>query len=152
MLMKDCYPVSILSEAITIACQINPDILSQEVTSYHGEGKWMFRDRFRLRVYVVASTDNMSLQKAQVSEASMVDQVIGIRWSSIFNVESIARVKRYMCDKSNNYNPQNHLPPSLALSELVRNRGWKYRSKVQSVAITHAHEGLLSCIYSERDV
>ncbi|RZC66121.1 hypothetical protein C5167_009809, partial [Papaver somniferum] len=52
------------------------------------------RDRFTLRVYVVASTDNMSLQKAQVSEASMVDQVLGIRWSSIFNVESIARVKR----------------------------------------------------------
>ncbi|KAI3903611.1 hypothetical protein MKW98_032265 [Papaver atlanticum] len=122
------------------------------------------RDRFTQRVYVAASTDNMSLQKAQVLEASMVDQagldklketaqfmqiyrsrevgqsyltsigttlialghalllmikirpqvilcngpgtcfplcliaflfkVIGIRWSSIFYVESIARVKR----------------------------------------------------------
>ncbi|MCL7034381.1 hypothetical protein MKW94_015063 [Papaver nudicaule] len=122
------------------------------------------RDRFTPRVYVAASTDNMSLQKAQVLEASMVDQagldklketakfmqiyrsrevgqsyltsigttlialvhalllmikirpqmilcngpgtcfplcaiaflfkVLGIRWSSIFYVESIARVKR----------------------------------------------------------
>ncbi|XP_026449149.1 UDP-N-acetylglucosamine transferase subunit ALG14-like isoform X1 [Papaver somniferum] len=121
-------------------------------------------ERFTPRVYVVASTDNMSLQKAQVLEASMVDQagpdklkekaqfmqiyrsrevgqsyltsiwttlvalvhalllmikirpqvilcngpgtcfplcviafvfkVLGIRWSSIFYVESIARVKR----------------------------------------------------------
>ncbi|KAI3864471.1 hypothetical protein MKW92_032469 [Papaver armeniacum] len=31
-------------------------------------------DRFTPRVYVAASTDNMSLQKAQVLEASMVDQ------------------------------------------------------------------------------
>ncbi|KAI3838242.1 hypothetical protein MKW92_053060 [Papaver armeniacum] len=30
--------------------------------------------RFRPRVYVAASTDNMNLQKAQVLEASMVDQ------------------------------------------------------------------------------
>ncbi|KAI3940427.1 hypothetical protein MKW98_024834 [Papaver atlanticum] len=124
------------------------------------------RDRFRFtpRVYVATSTDNMSLRKAQVLEASMVDQagpdklketaqfmqiyrsrevgqsyltsigttlialvhalllmikirpqvilcngpgtcfplrviaflfkVLGIRWSSIFYVESIARVKR----------------------------------------------------------
>ncbi|XP_026447448.1 UDP-N-acetylglucosamine transferase subunit ALG14-like [Papaver somniferum] len=121
-------------------------------------------ERFTPRVYVAASTDNMSLQKAQVLEASMVDQagpnklretaqfmqiyrsrevgqsyltsigttvialvhalflmikfrpqvilcngpgtcfplcviafifkVLGIRWSSIFYVESIARVKR----------------------------------------------------------
>ncbi|KAI3903821.1 hypothetical protein MKW92_036268 [Papaver armeniacum] len=32
------------------------------------------RGRFRPRVYVAASTDNMNLQKAQVLEASMVDQ------------------------------------------------------------------------------
>ncbi|KAI3903612.1 hypothetical protein MKW98_032266 [Papaver atlanticum] len=110
-------------------------------------------DKFTPRVYVAASTDNMSLQKAQVLEASMVGQaepdklkvtvqfmqiyrsrevgqsyltsigttliallhvilcngpgtcyplcviaflfkVLGIRWSSIFYVESIARVKR----------------------------------------------------------
>ncbi|KAI3896401.1 hypothetical protein MKW92_046976 [Papaver armeniacum] len=85
-------------------------------------------ERFTPRVYVAASTDNMSLQKAQLLEASMVDQagpdklketaqpqvilcngpgtcfplcviaflfkVLGIRWSSIFYVESIARVKR----------------------------------------------------------
>ncbi|RZC69301.1 hypothetical protein C5167_032449 [Papaver somniferum] len=32
------------------------------------------RDRFTPRVYEAASTDNMSLQKAQVLEASIVDQ------------------------------------------------------------------------------
>ncbi|RZC74159.1 hypothetical protein C5167_049633 [Papaver somniferum] len=98
------------------------------------------RDRFTPRVYVAASTDNMSLQKAQVLEASiwlisglelqagpdklketaqfmqiyqsreilcngpgtcfplcviaLLFKVLGIRWSSIFYVESIARVKR----------------------------------------------------------
>ncbi|KAK0580211.1 hypothetical protein LWI29_038111 [Acer saccharum] len=71
-------------------------------------------DRFTPRFYMAAATDNMSLQKARVFEDSLVDKVIcngpgtciplcmiaflfkimGIRWSSTFYVESIARVRR----------------------------------------------------------
>ncbi|OEL36810.1 hypothetical protein BAE44_0002171, partial [Dichanthelium oligosanthes] len=43
------------------------------------------KDRFTPRYYVAALTDNMSLQKAQV---------LGLGWSSIFYIESIARVKK----------------------------------------------------------
>ncbi|KAF9623996.1 hypothetical protein IFM89_007694 [Coptis chinensis] len=52
------------------------------------------KDRFVPRIYIAASTDNMSLQKARALETSLVDQVVGIRWSSIFYVESIARVRK----------------------------------------------------------
>ncbi|KAF9626428.1 hypothetical protein IFM89_033247 [Coptis chinensis] len=72
------------------------------------------KDKFVPRIYIAASTDNMSLQKAQALETSLVDQilcngpgtciplciiafffkVVGIRWSSIFYVESIARVRK----------------------------------------------------------
>nr|KJB69774.1 hypothetical protein B456_011G041800 [Gossypium raimondii] len=72
------------------------------------------KDRFTPRFYIAAATDNMSLQKARVFENSLADsvlcngpgtciplcviafifKVVGIRWSSIFYVESIARVKR----------------------------------------------------------
>ncbi|CAN0841979.1 UDP-N-acetylglucosamine transferase subunit ALG14 homolog [Linum grandiflorum] len=72
------------------------------------------KDRFTPRFYIAAATDNMSLQKARVLEDSLVDavlcngpgtciplcmiaflfKVMGIRWSSIFYVESIARVKK----------------------------------------------------------
>ncbi|KAI3751546.1 hypothetical protein L2E82_22634 [Cichorium intybus] len=71
-------------------------------------------DRFSPRFYIAAATDNMSLQKARVFENNLNDKilcngpgtcipicavafifkVLGIRWSNIFYVESIARVKR----------------------------------------------------------
>ncbi|AQK38833.1 hypothetical protein ZEAMMB73_Zm00001d023281 [Zea mays] len=51
------------------------------------------KDRFTPRYYVAALTDNMSLQKAQVYEQSLI-QVLGLGWSSIFYIESIARVKK----------------------------------------------------------
>ncbi|KAG8483351.1 hypothetical protein CXB51_022334 [Gossypium anomalum] len=75
------------------------------------------KERFTPRFYIATATDNMSLQKARVLENSLADlsetkgpsaefmqiyrsrevgqsYVVGIRWSSIFYVESIARVKR----------------------------------------------------------
>uniref|UniRef100_A0A0E0LBY5 UDP-N-acetylglucosamine transferase subunit ALG14 n=1 Tax=Oryza punctata TaxID=4537 RepID=A0A0E0LBY5_ORYPU len=73
------------------------------------------KDRFTPRYYVAALTDNMSLQKAQVYEQSLVRlevdkeeaienaqfmqiyrsrEVLGLGWSSIFYIESIARVKK----------------------------------------------------------
>ncbi|XP_052160267.1 uncharacterized protein LOC127777696 [Oryza glaberrima] len=73
------------------------------------------KDRFTPRYYVAALTDNMSLQKAQVYEQSLVRleifcngpgtciplcvsafllKVLGLGWSSIFYIESIARVKK----------------------------------------------------------
>ncbi|CAD6268748.1 unnamed protein product [Miscanthus lutarioriparius] len=53
------------------------------------------KDRFTPRYYVAALTDNMSLQKAQVYEQSLIQvEVLGLGWSSIFYIESIARVKK----------------------------------------------------------
>ncbi|KHN22279.1 UDP-N-acetylglucosamine transferase subunit ALG14 [Glycine soja] len=52
------------------------------------------KDRFKPRFYIAAATDNMSLQKAQLLENSLAAEILGIRWSSIFYVESIARVRR----------------------------------------------------------
>ncbi|KAG5030657.1 hypothetical protein JHK85_014639 [Glycine max] len=72
------------------------------------------KDRFKPRFYIAAATDNMSLQKAQLLENSLaaeilcngpgtciplcsiafIFKILGIRWSSIFYVESIARVRR----------------------------------------------------------
>ncbi|XP_075497316.1 uncharacterized protein LOC142534219 isoform X5 [Primulina tabacum] len=71
-------------------------------------------DRFRPRYYIAAATDNMSFQKASILENSLLDKIIcngpgtciplciiaflfkvfGIRLSSIFYIESIARVRR----------------------------------------------------------
>uniref|UniRef100_M1B1H6 UDP-N-acetylglucosamine transferase subunit ALG14 n=1 Tax=Solanum tuberosum TaxID=4113 RepID=M1B1H6_SOLTU len=71
-------------------------------------------ERFKPRYYIAAATDNMSLQKAHVFEDSLLGKilcngpgtciplcviaflfkVLGIRWSSIFYVESIARVRK----------------------------------------------------------
>ncbi|KAF3590586.1 hypothetical protein DY000_02026830 [Brassica cretica] len=63
-------------------------------------------DRYTPRFYIAAATDNMSLQKARSFEHSLPDkllakkkkkhlkQLLGIRWSSIFYVESVARVKK----------------------------------------------------------
>ncbi|KAF3657019.1 hypothetical protein FXO37_15155 [Capsicum annuum] len=71
-------------------------------------------ERFKPRYYIAAATDNMSLQKAHVFEDSLLGKILcngpgtciplcviaflfkilGIRWSSIFYVESIARVRK----------------------------------------------------------
>ncbi|KAJ6298531.1 hypothetical protein OIU76_019649 [Salix suchowensis] len=78
----------------------------------------LLKDRFCPRFYVAAGTDNMSLQKAHLLEENVLNlvdpqvvlcngpgtcvplcviaflfKVVGVRWSSIFYVESIARRK-----------------------------------------------------------
>ncbi|GAB4831065.1 hypothetical protein Ancab_005077 [Ancistrocladus abbreviatus] len=64
-------------------------ILQRCIISY----QCLQKDWFIPRFYIAAATDNMSLQKACVFENSN-NEVAGIKWSSIFYVESIARVRR----------------------------------------------------------
>ncbi|KAJ6751678.1 hypothetical protein OIU85_002136 [Salix viminalis] len=80
----------------------------------------LLKDRFCPRFYVAAGTDNMSLQKAHLLEENVFNlnegpqvvlcngpgtcvplcviaflfKVVGVRWSSVFYVESIARVRK----------------------------------------------------------
>ncbi|GER46530.1 UDP-N-acetylglucosamine transferase subunit ALG 14, partial [Striga asiatica] len=74
----------------------------------------LIMEKFKPRYYVAAATDSMSLQKARLLEDSLMDKilcngpgtciplcmiafifkVLGVRWSSILYIESIARVRR----------------------------------------------------------
>ncbi|GJN11538.1 hypothetical protein PR202_ga29737 [Eleusine coracana subsp. coracana] len=64
------------------------------------------KDRFTPRYYVAALTDNMSLEKAKGDGEKTMEnayfmqiyrsrEVLGLGWSSIFYIESIARVQRF---------------------------------------------------------